>query len=72
MGAFFYVLDTIRISPSPSHSSLPPLTSDYNPSQKLLTQLRTLTNFLRKIRLRYYIESFMGARTFRNSSYEHP
>ena len=49
--AFFYVPARFRISPCPLHSSLPSLIADYNPSHKLLTQLRTLMNFLRRLGL---------------------
>ena len=52
MGAFFDVPARFRISPSPLHNSLPSLIADYNPSHKLLTQLRTLTNFFRRLRLK--------------------
>ena len=48
---FFDVSARLRISPSPLHSSLPSLIVDYNPSHKLLTQLQTLTNFLRRLGL---------------------
>ena len=51
IGAFFDVPARFRISPYPLHSSLPCLIADYNPSHKLLTQLRTLTNFLRRLGL---------------------
>ena len=44
-----------RISPSPFHSSLPSLIVDYYSSHKLLTQLRTLTNFSRRLGLYYII-----------------
>ena len=46
---FIDVPARFRISPSPLHSSLPSLIADYNPSHKLLTQQRTLTNFLRRL-----------------------
>ena len=49
--AFFDVSGRFRISPSPLHSSLPSLIADYNSSHKLLTQLQTLMNFLRRIGL---------------------
>ena len=52
MGAFFDVPARFRISPSPLYNSLPSLIADYNPSHKLLTQLRTLTNFFRRLRLK--------------------
>ena len=48
---FFNVPARFCISSSPLHSSLPSLIVDYNPSHKLLTQLRTLANFLRRLRL---------------------
>ena len=48
---FFNVSAGFRIFSSPLHSSLPSLIVDYNPSRKLLTQLRTLTNFLRRLGL---------------------
>ena len=51
VGAFFDVPTRFRISPSLLHSSLPSLIADYNPSHKFLTQLRTLTNFLRRLGL---------------------
>ena len=41
LGAFFDVPARFRISPSPLHNSLPSLIADYNPSNKLLTQLQT-------------------------------
>ena len=44
MGAFFDIPARFCILPSPLHSSLPSLIADYNPSHKLLTQLRTSTN----------------------------
>ena len=44
-----------HISPSPFHSSLPSLIVDYYSSHKLLTQLRTLTNFSRRLGLYYII-----------------
>ena len=40
-----------RILPSPFHNSLPSLIVDYYSSHKLLTQLRTLTNFSRRLGL---------------------
>ena len=40
IGAFLDVPARFRISPSPLHSFLPSLIADYNPSHKLLTQLR--------------------------------
>ena len=51
IGAFFDVPARFCISPSPLHCSLPSLIARYNPSHKLLTQLRTLTNFLRRLGL---------------------
>ena len=48
---FFYVPARFRISPSPLLSSLPSLIADYNPNHELLTQLRTLTNFVRRLGL---------------------
>ena len=42
---FFDVPARFRISPSPLHNSLTSLIADYNPSNKLLTKLRTLMNF---------------------------
>ena len=62
---FFDILARFRISPSSWHSSLPSLMAKYNPSHKLLTQSRTLANFLRRLRLRCYTESFMGANTLK-------
>ena len=49
--AFFDVPARFSILPSPLalHSSLPSLIADYNLSHELLTQLRTLTNFLRRL-----------------------
>ena len=49
IGAFFYVPARFCISSSLLHSSLPSLIVDYNPNHKLLTQLRTLANFLRRL-----------------------
>ena len=51
MGAFFDVPARFRISPSPMYNSLPSLIVDYNPIHKLLTQVRTLTKFLRRLGL---------------------
>ena len=52
MCTFLVITATLRILLFPLHSSLPSLISDYNPSHKLLTQLRMLTNFLRRLKLR--------------------
>ena len=51
VGGFFYVSARFRISPFPLNSSLPSLIADYNPIHKLLTQLQTLMNFLRRLEL---------------------
>ena len=42
---FFDVPTRFCISPSPLHNSVTSLIADYNPSNKLLTQLQTLMNF---------------------------
>ena len=52
---------------------LPSLFADYNSSHKLLTQLRTLTNFSRRPGLTIlHWRFFMVASTLRKSSYKHP
>ena len=52
VGAFFFYVPAIFcISLSPLQSSLLSLITNYNPSHELLTQLQTLTNFLRRLRL---------------------
>ena len=48
---FFDIPVGFRISRSPLHSSLRSLIADYNPSRKLLTQLRILMNFSRRLGL---------------------
>ena len=48
---FFNIPARFHISRSLLDSSLESLIADYNPSHKLLTQLQTLTNFLRKLGL---------------------
>ena len=47
--SYFCVHSRFRISPSPLHCSLPSLIANYNPNHKLFTQLRTLTNFSRRL-----------------------
>ena len=51
MGAFFDVPARFRISPPPIYNSLPSVIVEYNPSHKLLTQLRTFTKSSRRLGL---------------------
>ena len=48
---FFDVPARFPILPSPMYNSLPCLIVDYNPSHKLLAQLRTVTKSLRRLGL---------------------
>ena len=61
MDAFSYVLARFHISLSPFHNSLPSLIPDQNPSNKLLTQLQTLTNFSRRLGLTMLHWKFYGS-----------
>ena len=46
--SFFDIATRFCIPPSPLHSFLPSLIADYNPSHKLLIQLRTFNKFFEK------------------------
>ena len=49
MDVFFFISARFHILSSPLHSRLRSLIADYNPSHTLLTQLRTLITFSRKL-----------------------
>ena len=66
MCALFLVIPArLRILFFRLHSSLPYLIANYNPSHKLLTQLRMLTNFLRRLKLTMLHWTFVGASTLK-------
>ena len=71
-GCIFYIPTRFRILSSPLHSSLPSLIAGYNPRHKSLMQLRTLTNFLRRLGLTTIHWKFWVARILKRSYYKHP